>query len=66
MGDLEDWANSNTQITITQHLEHSLHDWVAYFIVPVLLWQTQAFLLVATCLCTALSTKHSGLFGTWQ
>jgi NhaA family Na+:H+ antiporter len=31
--DLEDWTNKFQ--SPLQHLEHSLHDWVAYFIVPV-------------------------------
>ncbi|MCB0461115.1 MAG: Na+/H+ antiporter NhaA [Flavobacteriaceae bacterium] len=31
--DLEDWTNKYQ--SPLQHLEHSLHDWVAYFIVPV-------------------------------
>jgi NhaA family Na+:H+ antiporter len=31
--DLEDWTNKFQ--SPLQHLEHSLHDWVAYFIVPI-------------------------------
>lgn len=31
--DLEDWANKYQ--SPLQHLEHNLHDWVAYFIIPV-------------------------------